>query len=94
MTVRYLEASTGVAEPFADDACKSNVGAHAASVDVSRIEVDGDHATAVVRGAGGPSAGSLVRLELVKVDGHWKLDQRGDLWISTDRDGTAYSGSA
>ena len=85
MTVRYLEASTGVAEPFADDACKSNVGAHAASVDFSRVEVDGDHATAVVRGAGGPSADSLVRLELVQVGGHWKLDRAAILDFDRQR---------
>ena len=75
MTGRYLKASTGVAEPFADDACSSAVGTHASSVDVSRIEIDGDHATALARSAGGASAGSLVRLELVKVDGRWKLDR-------------------
>src|ERR1700679_3423409 len=58
VTPRYLEQITGTEPPFADEVCKSEIGAsRAKSVDTSEVAIDGTLATAAVTFRGGPFDG-------------------------------------
>ncbi len=76
MTTRYLEQTTAEKMPFADEACESEAGNGAAdSVEVRKIMVDGERATAIVAYTGGSLDGSKVAVQLREEDGAWKLDR-------------------
>jgi hypothetical protein len=76
MTGRYLAQTTGEAMPYADEACEGEAGKGTAdSVDVRKIMVDGDRATAIVAHTGGSFNGSEVVVQLREEDGTWKLDR-------------------
>ena len=76
MTDRYLEQTTGEEMPFADEACENEMGHGGAdSVEVSRVAVNGDRATALVTHTGGSLDGSQVIVRLLDEGGTWKLDR-------------------
>ncbi len=77
LTASYLRQTTGAKLPFADDFCRSEAGKSPAdSVDVTRVAVTGDRATAFVAYEGGSIDGSQLLVELTKDDGAWKLNRR------------------
>jgi hypothetical protein len=77
VTASYLRQMTGAKTPFADDFCRSEAGKSPAdSVDVSRVAVADDRATALVAYEGGSIDGSQLLVELTKDDGAWKLNRR------------------
>ena len=76
VTTAYLEQTTGVRAPFADDRCEADAGRSSAeSVDVTAVAIDGDRATATVVNHGGSFDGSILKVELIEEDGEWKLDR-------------------
>ena len=86
LTPAFVEQSESGDDPVA--ACEQSEaegGEAADSVEVSKVEVEGDSATAEVAITGGPSDGQTLALELVKDGDDWKLD-----WITSfvefDRD--------
>jgi hypothetical protein len=75
-TERYLEQTTGVEMPFADDACESDASQGAAeSVEVREIAIDGGRASAIVANTGGSFDGSQLEVRLVEQGGDWRLDR-------------------
>jgi hypothetical protein len=76
LTPRYLRQITGSGPPFADDICASEAPTRAVRrVDIGRVSVEGDHATALVSYSGGSLDGSEVVMRLTREDGGWKLDR-------------------
>jgi hypothetical protein len=76
VTVSYLEQNTKTPPPFADDICRHGATRQRAdSVEVSDIHIDGDEATATAKPDGGSYDGSSLLLQLVKMDGGWKVDR-------------------
>ncbi len=54
---------------------KSTVpGSAATYLETSKIEINGDEATAVARPTGGPSNGETIQVSLVREGGTWKVD--------------------
>ena len=75
MTTAYLEQTSGVKPPFADDVCRSEAGASPAdSVSVSAIAISDNRATAIVANRGGSFDGSRLLVRLTD-EGGWKLDR-------------------
>jgi hypothetical protein len=69
-TLRYVEKTFGGRAGCVE----STVPASAAdAVKVSKIEIDGDDATARAVPSGGPSNGEMIRVELVRQGGIWKV---------------------
>jgi hypothetical protein len=76
VTTRYLEQTTGMKAPFADDFCREDARlSRARSVEASRIAIDGGEATAVADLRGGSFDGSRFALRLIEEDGSWKVDR-------------------
>jgi hypothetical protein len=76
-TDAYLEQVYGQPEPFARAMCELHSSeAMPAGVDVKRVAISGDRATARVHFDGGSLDGSTLRVSLVHADGYWRLDRR------------------
>jgi hypothetical protein len=77
-TETFNEAETGVSGKGAMEACEKEAEANedpAESVSVSKVEVNGESATAQVEVEGGTLNGQGVEIELAKEGGDWKLNE-------------------
>lgn len=69
-TGRFLREAYGSAE-----GCRAAIAAQPASeVEVSRVEIDGEAASAIAIPARGPLAGEEIEVTLVLEQGRWKVD--------------------
>lgn len=78
MTAAAREQSVHEPEPAALKSCEAEAEdptEHATSASVSEIEIEGDTATANVRGVGGGFGGQVITVSVVRVGGEWKVDR-------------------
>jgi hypothetical protein len=77
-TQAFNEQEKGTSGAEATEICEEEAeeqGSPAKSVDVSKVKIDGEKATAEAAIGGSALNGQTVELELVKEDGDWKLNQ-------------------
>ncbi len=76
-TLKFMEQTTGQAGAKAEEACEKDAGnsSNPDSVSVSKIEIDGDEATADAAFEGGNFDGQSLTVALVREDGEWKLNE-------------------
>lgn len=67
----FIKTFYGTVETCEQNAAK---GANADSVDVLRVTVTGERATALIKASGGSASPKPVTLKLVKEGGDWKID--------------------
>jgi ABC-type glycerol-3-phosphate transport system substrate-binding protein len=77
-TLAFMEQTTGEGGKQAEKECEEEAKAgedQPDSVNVSKVEVDGDNATANAEFKGGSFDAQTLELALVEEDGDWKLDE-------------------
>ena len=75
-TLKFTEQTSGGQGQAAVQSCEKGASNTAAdSIDVTDIEVDGDHATAKGKATGSVFDGQTIKVALVKENGQWKLDE-------------------
>ncbi len=87
-TIGYMEEIGDSTGAEAERECEEAVASREnlpSSVTVSKIEIDGEEATAEVALEGGDPDGLVVTIALVEEDGSWKIDEFTDL-ARLDRD--------
>lgn len=76
-TLLFMEQTTGSEGKAAEKACEESVeeGGNPESVSVSKVEVDGEEATADAAFEGGNFGGQTLSVALIEEDGEWKLNE-------------------
>jgi hypothetical protein len=74
-TIHFTQQTSGGTGQAAIRSCEQDAQSTAADqIEVSDVEVDGDHATAVGKATGSIFDGQTLKVALVKENGQWKLD--------------------
>jgi hypothetical protein len=74
-TIHFTEQTSGGTGQAAIRSCEKGAQDTAAdSIDVTDVQVNGDHATAVGKATGSTFDGQTLKVALVKENGQWKLD--------------------
>lgn len=87
-TIDYMEEISGSTGARAERECEEDVASREnlpSSVSISKVEIEGEKATAEVALEGGDLDGLVVTVALVEEDGSWKIDDFTDL-AGLDRD--------
>jgi hypothetical protein len=74
-TQAFVEQTTSEKGAKAVKSCEEESTSPAESAKVSKVEVNGDEATAAVAFTGGQYGGQVIDVSLVKEDDKWKLDE-------------------
>jgi len=74
-TIHFTQQTSGGTGQAAIRSCEKGAQDTAAdSIDVTDVEVDGDHATALGKATGSTFDGQTLKVALVKENGQWRLD--------------------
>jgi hypothetical protein len=74
-TIHFTEQTSGGTGQAAIRSCEKSAQDTAAdSIDVTDVQLNGDHATAVGKATGSTFDGQTLKVALVKENGQWKLD--------------------
>lgn len=77
-TLNFMEQTNGGAGVESEKTCEEEAKAgenNPDSVKVSKVDVEGEEASADVAFAGGSFDGQIVKVSLLEEDGRWKLDE-------------------